>query len=520
MTRMWRLPSPSDDRGSIPLAMMVVVVGSMIGGLVGTLVLSQFVGTRVDLRRTHALHAAQAGLDVATGHIRAIADSTGSDRRKLPCGPITGSLGNGSTAVYKVTIRYYLADPQNKTESWMNANKLRCNAGNGVGAVPAYAYLYSIGADQATTTFTDVPTRELNGTYTFKIGNTNVVGGLIHVKNNGGTDLCLDAGPGPFETKSPWTKPTMQRCEPGLASQSWAYNSNLTISLSSSRTGSELLGWCIEAESTTQGTPVVLKPCASPTRQQQRWGFDDSSHFRPTNASGTQSNYCMIVNAPRTIGAALNVNSCSGDETTRVFKQDSGVGAGSAGASTGQLINYRQFGRCLDITDFKTDSPALIAWPCKTTVNASDLAWNQKFTLPTVPNGAKLGQPDNHSLARVIRSGSTNNNCMSSPGATTARAYVRFNLTCPADPNNPPKNQQWTIYGKTDSYGTSYQIVDGYGYCLQPQDQNAANFDYFGDITNKVAKIFVQPCDGSTLQKWNAEPNELEAVRLKDLNEK
>lgn len=151
-------------------------------------------------------------------------------------------------------------------------------------------------------------------------------------------------------------------------------------------------------------------------------------------------------------------------------------------------------------------------------MNTGGVSWNQKFTLPVPPDGAKFEKPDNATTS-VIRSGPTSNLCMSSPGTTTVGSYVRFNLQCPAPGAPIPQNQRWTVYGKTDSYTTSYQIVDGYGFCLQPRDQNASTPDYF-DVTNKVMKIYVGPCDGSTLQKWNAPYNELNMIRLKDVDEK
>ena len=81
-------------------------------------------------------------------------------------------------------------------------------------------------------------------------------------------------------------------------------------------------------------------------------------------------------------------------------------------------------------------------------------------------------------------------------------------------------NQQWTVYGNTDQYATSYQIVDGTGrYCLQPRDPNADPADLFQAV-NKVAKIYVAPCDGSTLQKWNADKNIIGGLALKDVTEK
>jgi hypothetical protein len=527
VTRIWRLQSPSDDRGSIPMAMLIVLIGTMLAALVGTLVLSQVASTRVDLRRVHALHAAQAGLDVAVGHIRAIATTTGSDRTKLPCGTLTGSLGNGSTAVYRTTVDYYLGDPQNKDQAWLTTNRLRCNPGTGTGAVPGYAYLVSTGADQPTTSFTDVPTRTVNGTYTFRLDNRNVVGGLIHIANDGGADLCLDAGVTPALPPDAPTAVLMQRCVPNKASQMFAYNDNLTLSLVGSGTGRYPLGMCLEYSSTAtppvpvSSAAVVFKPCANPTAQPQRWTFDDSSFFRATYANGTYDNnsLCMYALTPRAVNSSVVLQSCgSGSNVQKVFKQDFSVGAGAAGTATGQLINFRQFGRCLDITNHDLNNQNLIAWPCKTSVNTNGVSWNQKFTLPVPPDGAKFKKPDNFTTG-VIRSGSANDYCMSSPGQTTVGSYVRFNVKCPLTGVLIPQNQRWTVYGKTDSYSTSYQIVDGFGFCLQPRDQNATTPDYF-DATNKVMKIYVGPCDGSTLQKWNADPNDLNMIRLKDLDEK
>ncbi len=211
----------------------------------------------------------------------------------------------------------------------------------------------------------------------------------------------------------------------------------------------------------------------------------------------------------------------SGNTVQKVFKQDSSVGAGAAGTGTGQLINSRQFGRCLDITNHDVTYPSLIAWPCKTSVNANGVSWNQKFVLPQLTDTSKVGKSDNF-VWGVIRSGASNEYCMSSPNQTTVGSYVRFNVKCPAVTNpiaGVATNLRWQIFGKTDGYNTSYQIKDGFGNCLQPRDQNATNPDYF-NATNQVMKIYVGPCDGSTLQKWNAPDNELKMIRLKDLNEK
>ena len=73
------------------------------------------------------------------------------------------------------------------------------------------------------------------------------------------------------------------------------------------------------------------------------------------------------------------------------------------------------------------------------------------------------------------------------------------------------------MYADTGVYATSYQIVDGYGYCLTPTD--ATPPDLYPGV-NQVSKIIVRVCDGSTPQKWNAPPGILDATPLKDIGER
>jgi hypothetical protein len=74
-----------------------------------------------------------------------------------------------------------------------------------------------------------------------------------------------------------------------------------------------------------------------------------------------------------------------------------------------------------------------------------------------------------------------------------------------------------TVYGKTSSYSTSYQITDSAGNCLQPTDPTVTSPDLY---LGYISKIIVQPCNGSTLQKWNAPANLLSPTPLKDIGEK
>ena len=62
-------------------------------------------------------------------------------------------------------------------------------------------------------------------------------------------------------------------------------------------------------------------------------------------------------------------------------------------------------------------------------------------------------------------------------------------------------------------------VVDGYGNCLVPTDPDATPPDLFSG-GNKVSKLVVRACSGDTTSKWNAPPNILQPLPLKDIGEK
>src|SRR5260370_5090797 len=108
------------DSGLIVLVVLLPLVGVMLSALLVPIVLTQINSTRDDLSRVHDLGAAQSGLDVAVGHIRAANDGAGHGvLASLPCGPFSGQVGAGGTARYQVTIGYYGTDPQGQSGAWL-----------------------------------------------------------------------------------------------------------------------------------------------------------------------------------------------------------------------------------------------------------------------------------------------------------------------------------------------------------------------------------------------------------------
>jgi hypothetical protein len=504
----------ADDTGSLALAMLLMLVGMMMTVLLLPMALAQIASTRKDVQRVHALNAAQAGIDVAIGHIRAATDGTGAGvLASLPCGPFSGDVGVGGTARYQVRMDYFVVDPQGRSDGWIVLNRLVCVPGGGTFSAPAYALLRSEGTDEATGAFGTVPSRSLKGTYTFQTTNQNIAGGLVHVyKTATSLDLCMDAGSG---SPAAGTNLQMQPCSSGSSQQKFAYNTNLTLSLVASKTPTMPLGMCLDA-----GTPhavgkvVQLQPCAVTTKPQQQWSINDSANLEGTADGKTLDGYCFNVQSQNTPGSFVVLGSGAtchkGYDNIETFSPEASVGAGASGAAANQLVSFSQFGRCLDVTEQNVNYAYLIAWPCKQAPDPTNVLWNQKWLLPIIP--ATLDS----ATGRITTNPSSGLYCLQSPASTAAGNYVKT-IVCPA--GLPPLNMTWTVYGDTGSYTTSYRIMDGYGYCLAPTDPAATPPDLYPKGL-LISKIVVAPCSGSTLQKWNAPPNILQSLPLKDIGEK
>ena len=523
-----------DDRGSMPLAMLVVTVGVALSGTLAAIVSTQVDTGDFDARRVQALHAAQAGLDAGLAAVRGSVDSDGKgDTALLPCGPLNGVVGEGSAASYAVTITYFGKDPQGKPVNTTDG-LIDCAHAQDKDPGPAFVMFDSIG----TAVKGSAAKRELRGTYIVHTDNTNISGGLVHVFRNVTTlnDLCFDAG---SAEPAPGTPLTVQFCTAGGTSQTWSYNENLQFVLVASQTPARPFGMCVDAGGFPRAAtaPALLQPCQSdvPSLYRQMWSFNDSANLEGSNATGTNiGGYFLNVQQPDTPGSPIILTTAhtGGYNNINTFSQDANVGAGQAasqkpGKYVGQLINYNQFGRCLDDTGGDPMAAFMIAWPCKQNPNPALVMWNQRDVFPALPSAADPtmdGTDANHVSGTIVMTGpgkAPNPTtpyvpyCLQSPLSTALYQYV---TTRPCiDP--VPDNQKWTVYGHTAHYATSYTIVDSTGmYCLQPRDPTTATPDIFQAV-NLISKIYVGVCSGSTLQKWNADKNVVDAMALKDITE-
>ena len=229
-------PRGRRDAGSMPIAMLITLVGLTLSAGLTTMVVGQLKDSRWSADRTAAIAASQAGLDAGLAKIRAAVTGTAGDVTKLPCATVTASLtaiaGTSSAAAptYKVSFGYFLADPSDKinviapigdlaNNSDASPNTLRavrCVNGALPQTLPysnteqektLYVLLRSEGVVGGTT-------RTLYATY--KVRTTWVTRQVI----NGATGRCLDGG----DVGGLGSALTLAACQNGsgiLANQRW-----------------------------------------------------------------------------------------------------------------------------------------------------------------------------------------------------------------------------------------------------------------------------------------------------------
>lgn len=526
-----RLPDPSDDRGSLAMALLVVIVGALLGALMLPMMLTQAQSTRFDTTRVQSLNAAQAGVDVVLGQIRAstTTDAQGNtwgNAATLPCitqsNPLTGAVASAGGAQYAVWLTYYASDP-----TVAGATPMNCVSGYGTydpgtkTATPRYAVINSTGSDGTAVNGTSRG-RTIITTYVFQTDDTDVPGGEIELFPSSSTPYCMDAG---LAVPVVGAVVRLKQCStttPAAAQQVFAYRSDLSIQLVSSVTSSNPTGLCLDTSPTTHatsGVAMVLNKCAvadpakcatitacSPWNQQ--WSIDDNAHLEGARSDQTDiDGFC--VDAPLQVsGTPLVLASCAGGttDTAQTWVPAPTAGAGMAGASNSQLVNYAHFANCLDVTGQDPTSPYLILYTCKQNPNPGKVAWNQKFT----PAPALAVGPTKV-LLKTVANGTTY--CLTSP--LSNGGYVKVTTPCPASPIGA---YAWTVSQAEDGqgndlpYSQKYTIVDSGGYCLGPGPTT--------DLLNgQYLKAVVTPCSGSTAQKWNASAS-LDASRLIDTHER
>jgi hypothetical protein len=517
------------------LSFLAIIIAAGVGAMMLPAMITQDQSTHFDASRVRSLHAAQTGVDVMLGKFRATTrtDTNGvtwGDDGGLPCysqsHPLVGSAGDGHSK-YSVWLEYFLSDPSGPTPTKMSI----CAPGYGPydpgsgTRTPRFAQVHSTGTDDVGG-LQHSHGRTIITTYVFQTDDTNISGGVIRIfPDSSGGQWCMDAG---SATPAVGTALVLRPCStsnPPAAQQVFAYRSDLSIQLVSSVTATNRNGLCIDTATTPQAAnvAVVLKTCAivdttlctsvracSPYNQQ--WSVDDNAHLEGAKSDKSDIDGLCIDVATQASGTALKLQSCAGSvtDTKQTWVPSPTAGAGMAGPTNRQLVNYKQFAMCLDVTGQDPNSSFLILYTCKQNPDPTRVAWNQKFT----PSPALSTGP----TTVLLKTTYTPNGqvyCLTSPLA--ANGYVRVTTPCPSNVSTAPAQYKWTVSQVQDGsgndlpYANKYTVVDSNGRCLGPgPNSDLLNGQYYKAITSG--------CDGTTGQKWNANPS-LDVSKLQNTHE-
>jgi hypothetical protein len=484
------------DRGSMPLAMLISIVAVGMSIVLVSIVTAQLRDTRSMVQRIGALNAAEAGLAMAAGYVQAAQNGSGVGvLNKLPCN-VDGQSGAGNGNAFHITFEYYLADPHVQPDSWLAAQRLPCP----VTTPPHFVRFTSSGSDGPGGT-----RRVLTATYRFKLALAgNTAGGRIHlIEVSGYPDECIAAS-----SANPATGAVVQfhTCDSDDAAQNFAYDASLRLMLPSSQTPGTPNGMCLDGGSTPGvGGLVVTRPCIVPAPPRQRWSYNDWRNFEGTT-DGVSLNGLCLNNAAGVLRLGGTADGkCRGNvDRVQSLSPDAAVGAGAAGPAADQLVNFEQFGRCLDVPQNYLDEtgeafwPYTMVYPCKQAPDPAGVSWNQRWKLPAVGTAGPI-YTTHPTKGRY---------CVTPPSAQTDPLLITAN-PCPIGQRIPAR-MLWVVNGREDDLTKSYRVQDYLGRCL------ASSNLYIGSLANKAV---VDTCSAARIQKWNASPD-MYAPALEDVAEK
>jgi len=510
-----RVQTERNDQGSesgvalLTAIFFMVLAAGMSVVLLGA-ILSQGLPARTAQKNTRTVYSAEAGLQNALGLIRSAAKVDGAtgkvfgDPGQLPCtvkGRVTASAPQG--AYYAVTVQYFSEDPTDQDDAWRAAKDLPCATPGGVASVPKYAYVYSGGKDATMPTSPDDGDRALSAVYKFQVSNANIPGGMIW---NSSSTYCLEA-------KNDKNNPNIDfvpksECT-GTNLQLWSYSTDYQLVLASTNVAGQTAR-CITGpkdnkkdknknEDEGKQQKARLEDCLASTdaaRWNQLWNWTGDYSWRGQNeniASGP-SNYCLSPDTADASTFKKNTSLYARPGCNGSFAPSSLVGAGAAGYTTHQLVNYAEFGRCADVTNEQIGSPFMISYPCKQDPSGSTtgayLKWNHKWYYTEPPEGSN-GKAAPQQIFVNYLDNTANKRCLTAPPLSSTTGDLTFEM-CSASLSN----QLWTRWNHTGNDSTSYLMIDTFGRCMFADSSDLFNSYY--------SKVRVTACDGSLRQKWNA----------------
>lgn len=531
----------NDDGAALLLTLFTIVTIAGLSLVLLASLVSQYVPLYTAEKRTQAVYAAetglQAGLAELRSHQRVAADgNTYGDPAALPCaahsdpdgvtryyGELLGSVDSGlptdSGLGYRITISYHSDDPVGKGETWIKnpANQIHC--GLSTHNQPPYAVVTATGTGAGIANLdASVGNRTISAIYQFRVTNVNIPGGLIWLADG---SRCLMAEN--TATNSRIGFGTQTQCEnPANASRvNWVYNTKWHLVLASTIGVAGVDELCITNPNTTSTSNQTarFRECgpggANREDAGQRWSWNASWTWNGAHCSRnsnsdpvdpTSSNCQRIRNNTqikpyRTGSDWLGFQHTSG--TPIQFDPTPAVGAGAASYSTQQLVNYKEFGRCADVTYTQINYAHMIVYPCKQDATGANVFdWNHKWMYTEPPRNYATG------VLPELCTNSEDSQCKSGPQSIRVNNGSNYCLTVVSTtgiselqfkPCTGGATQQFTRYTHTADQAKSWSIQDNYGRCLTADGDTKFEGNW--------SHLRMMPCvSGGLDQKWNAPP--------------
>lgn len=554
-----------DEDGSIILAVILMVLLAIL-----TLTSITFATGQVNLSsettaRNSDLQGALAGVQAAVADIRAASTSGYVVPYELPCTtntPLTGYTNTSSSSSYTASIQYYDEPTGGGTPVAVSS----CTPGGAPGDGPATisgdylaeAVVTSCSPstacpEGATSAPEDTATwRRVVSTYDFNTSVANIPGGFIYSYHSvvgdpgDSADQCLEATYNNGTNVSGGvTLEVTTSCSTSNTLEQFQYTSawNLVIVLDGE-------DYCVqdpEDSSPASASPVPITTNCGDTAVAQ-WGVNDNGGIQGVANSGTPSGQpyttaggaegaCLAnplaQNASNeTEDATVESTDCDStmdQESTWQLSPEVGAGAsqplsGQAFGVTDQLVNFDEFGRCLDVTGESVSATYLIDYMCKQFPDTTDYpAWNQRWCFDQV--STNNGNPEGtlwvpYTTGQDTTTCSAGESqtvyCLTSPlevggpyNDTTNTGNTEYVTVTSCNPasiqqngfQTSQKDLEWTEWGVNGGSTYDYTWTDANTDCLEanPANQREPSADYFSTIQ-------VVACNGSSQQKWNAPP--------------
>ncbi len=517
----------SDEQGSIILVLLLIVVFSITAVTAMTGSLSQLNQSANTSYRNGYLQGALTGVQVVVGEIRAQNVNGYVVPSQLPCATSSGwtnaSSGKGSSS-FTASVQYYDETPGGAYVA------VTCTAGTGPAASSGNYLARAVITSCAPAASCPDPTaagagatsgtlRRVVSTYNFNTSNANIPGGLIYSYSN--KECLIAVYTDGADASSGVVLEATTACSASNPMERFQYTPswNLDIQLGG-------IDYCVQDPEDTGGgssTLAITRNCGTSTAAQ--WGVNDNGGIQGVASSGTPSgqpnSYCLqnpLSGDPSGAQSQkVSLGSCgSGFNNTTTWQMSPSTGAGGSQppngqvfAATDQLVNYQEFGACLDVTNQNVGSSFLIDYMCKQFPDTGDFpSWNQRFCFhqtSTDSSGNPVGMlytPQNQTTCTDPAHPYCLTSPLATPGSLPSQVWVTVRA-CDLT-TTPTSDLSWTEWGTNGGAIHSYTWTDGSGYCLEA---NTANKWSPSGNTDKFSTIQVDTCNGSYQQKWNAPPS-------------